>query len=664
MAGPYHETMRRLRARWAFGAKPNGPAGPRSARPARERTRALAAIRVQSMLAAVSGEGARRPGAAALTHGYDVVESRRFRRVGRNKRDPCALHRHGPFCYGRAMSIRVSCLLGLLATCSLSTAPARADNSPENALKRFKDYVLPKVSFACGVGFSAEYDGDSLRKHDDYIAHDQTSGDRECNEPFRYLWFVCQTDAGKAAVKRAGVTGVSCKGTGAKQSNITLQGGKLVVERAATQLEDKAYVRLRKRFEELLKVQVTFSKDSGPDPYADQTFSDLTGKPNPSLSTSDYCMVNGERLELMPLFKLERTRDGQIKCWKAGQVIIDLTVKNGAKTGLVTEEPRANEVVTTHYKAGKRDGDERRVRGGKLVSLTHYEDGSRVWWQESSDSGAKLIRYVHQFPDGQASLSMTADGKVYELECTPSARTDKQLQQACGFGAPRTTRIYDGTNEVNRVETWRDGRMVERRGGDSAYADRSEVAFKNGKKHGRERLQREDGTLEADIEWYEGVKHGKELHYDETGKKIVRETSWRGGEPVSVSEYYLNGNRKSLEQYDGERGLREQTYWDNGKLRTDASLVACDDDTYHRVRGYCEQGVMRSYYEDGTKSEETQYQNGKRHGARNAFWPNGKPSAQELYANDTLQKAKRWAEDGKLVLDEEYEADGSRKLRR
>jgi antitoxin component YwqK of YwqJK toxin-antitoxin module len=36
----------------------------------------------------------------------------------------------------------------------------------------------------------------------------------------------------------------------------------------------------------------------------------------------------------------------------------------------------------------------------------------------------------------------------------------------------------------------------------------------------------------------------------------------------------------------------------------------------------------------------------------------------ESHTDDRLTKAKRWDENGKLVADEEFEADGSRKLKR
>ena len=550
----------------------------------------------------------------------------------------------------------------LLALCLLLSpivvARARADNSPERALRNFKAHVLPKISYACAVDFTAEYDGDSLRKHDEYIAHDQTSGDDECNEPFRYLWFVCQTAPGIHAVKKSGVKGVLCKGTSAAHSTLNLSDGVLVVERAAK--EDKPYERLRKRFEELLKVQVVFTGRSGPNPRHDQIFSDLTGQPNPSLSKTDYCVVNNERLELQPLFKLERTRDGQIKCWKGGELITNMTVKDGRKTGLVTQEQGSSGSEISHYKDGRLHGERRQMRAGKLVYLASYENGQRVWWQEIASNG--LVSYTHQYTDGQASVSMHDDGKVYSLSCTPSARDDKTLRVVCGFGAPRTTRIYDGTNKVSRIETWHNGELVERKAGDSDYADRSEVAFKAGKKHGRERLTRADGTAESDIEWSHGVKEGREIHYDETGKKKVTEIVWKAGDRQSTTEFYLNGQRRSYRQVDGDRGV-DQSFWDDGKLQSDAKLVACDRGVYQPIRGYCEQGVKSSFYEDGTKAEETQYSKGKRHGESRTFRPDGKPLAVEHYADDVLQKAKRWDESGKLVVDEEYEADGSRKSR-
>ena len=63
--------------------------------------------------------------------------------------------------------------------------------------------MLPKVVAACGLPLTFAIDGESLRKNNKDIGHDQTDGANECNEPLRLLWYACKTDAGKAAVKAA-----------------------------------------------------------------------------------------------------------------------------------------------------------------------------------------------------------------------------------------------------------------------------------------------------------------------------------------------------------------------------------------------------------------------------------------------------------------------------
>jgi len=62
--------------------------------------------------------------------------------------------------------MRYSCIFVLCLLLSPIAAPrVRADNSPERALRDFKTYVLPKISYACASDFSAEYDGESAIEH-------------------------------------------------------------------------------------------------------------------------------------------------------------------------------------------------------------------------------------------------------------------------------------------------------------------------------------------------------------------------------------------------------------------------------------------------------------------------------------------------------------------
>ena len=55
---------------------------------------------------------------------------------------------------------------------------------------------------------------------------------------------------------------------------------------------------------------------------------------------------------------------------------------------------------------------------------------------------------------------------------------------------------------------------------------------------------------------------------------------------------------------------------------------------------------------------------GKRHGPSLGWWENGRPETVAAYADDKMTEAKAWDRDGKLVVDDQCEADGSRKIKR
>jgi antitoxin component YwqK of YwqJK toxin-antitoxin module len=48
---------------------------------------------------------------------------------------------------------------------------------------------------------------------------------------------------------------------------------------------------------------------------------------------------------------------------------------------------------------------------------------------------------------------------------------------------------------------------------------------------------------------------------------------------------------------------------------------------------------------------------------RKTWWEKGKPASIEEWAEGRPTKAKRWDKDGKLISDDEFEADGSRKVK-
>jgi antitoxin component YwqK of YwqJK toxin-antitoxin module len=534
---------------------------------------------------------------------------------------------------------------------------ALAGNEPEKRQRRVSADILPKLAHACGVPLAMTYDAASLRAHNKDIAYDQTDGANQCEEPLRYLWAACQTDAGKAAVKAARISHIVCKGVPGATGSLTLANGTLTVGRAFE--EPKPYLRSRKQFESLLNISIKLASD---DPYPDQTWRALASQPNPVTSTTTYCLVNGGKVAFNenvhdPFFR--RKQDAKVKCWKDGEIVIDLDLRQGRKTGFATTfDGKSSRRVA--YRDDKRHGEEKRVENGKTASLTWFEAGERVWTKEL-DANGRLKSYSRKFADGSGELAVKEDGRVTRLACVPAAKDDQELRRPCGFDGAVTTSIYDGTGKVARVETWKDGVIQKQGAGTSDYGSRSEVAFKDGKKHGEERVFAKDGRLAAIVTWNRGVKDGKELEYADDGKRIVKETLWQAGVMKELTELYLNGNPKLKEIYESPKRKLMKEFWDTGKVSREGAMVACDARSW---RPWCEDGVHRSYFENGARRSEISYRMGLRHGPSLGWWENGRPETVAAYADDKLTEAKAWDRDGKLVVDDQFEADGSRKVRR
>jgi len=134
---------------------------------------------------------------------------------------------------------------------------------------------------------------------------------------------------------------------------------------------------------------------------------------------------------------------------------------------------------------------------------------------------------------------------------------------------------------------------------------------------------------------------------------------------TQVTELYLNGNPSLKETYANPKKKQVQAYWDTGKVRQEGAFLVCESTSYgYSYRDWCEDGVHKSYFESGAREAEVTFRLGKRQGPSQSWWENGKPESVEAYADDKLTRAKRWDKDGKLLSDDEFEADGSRKLKR
>lgn len=544
---------------------------------------------------------------------------------------------------------------------TILNAPVRAGDEPEKAARVAQEDVVPKVAAICGSALGIAYDGASLRKLNKDVGYDQTDGALECNEPLRLLWYACGVPAGKAAVKVAGIKQILCKGVPDTTGSLALAAGTLTVGRAYD--ERKPYLRVRKQLEAILKTAIPVAIS---DPYGDQAWNDLRNQANPVTSTVTYCLRDGEKVAFDdhlydPLVR--RKASGQVRCWRDGAMVIDLKIDEGRLNGLLTEKTLKGR-RSLRYRDHKRQGEARTYEGERLVTHALYEAGEEVWSKELHPSGG-LARYSRASAAGLLGLAKDESGRVWSLTCGPAARHDPILHVPCGFDGAATTSIYDGTGKVSEVVTYERGLLSKQGAGNSDYAQRSEVALVAGKKHGAETIRRKDGTLESSIPWVNGVKDGTEVTYAADGKRVVHEIIWSAGAPRRSTEWYLNGNRKTEEIHRSAEEKRVVHFWDTGKVAAEGDYVLCGRrDFGFDYRAYCENGLHRWFYEDGKPEAEGSFQRGKRHGPAKTWWASGKPASDEQWAEDRPVRAKSWDRDGKLIADDEFEADGSRKVRR
>ena len=300
--------------------------------------------------------------------------------------------------------------------------------------------IVSKVNVECDTHIVFERDPASLRATDLLVARDQTDGYLECNEPLRLVWYACKTPRGKAAVKTAKIAKVQCGGVTGPRGALKVDHGVISVERAAD--EANAFLRSRKQFETALGIPLAMSVAN---PYEDLEWHDLQFKPNPVTSKADYCMVNGKKEEFSfsaydPIER--RKEDGTVKCWKSGEVVVDLSFAKGRKTGAMMEVA-SNGAGSYNFRDGEKHGLQRFVEKGTNEQwVDSYNKGKQEWHKELHADGS-LKLYWRGTGEARAHIDIMKDGqRVSDLRCTPAMKDDEVMKPWCGFDGAKTVQIF------------------------------------------------------------------------------------------------------------------------------------------------------------------------------------------------------------------------------
>ena len=81
-------------------------------------------------------------------------------------------------------------------------------------------------------------------------------------------------------------------------------------------------------------------------------------------------------------------------------------------------------------------------------------------------------------------------------------------------------------------------------------------------------------------------------------------------------------------------------------------------------RAWCEDGTSRRWFENGTLAEESRWSLGVQEGVTRRWFPSGTQQLEERWDKGLRRARREWDEKGTLLADDEFEDDGSRKLRR
>jgi uncharacterized protein len=309
---------------------------------------------------------------------------------------------------------------------------------------------------------------------------------------------------------------------------------------------------------------------------------------------------------------------------------------------------------------GTLDGDGRRhglferfFENGSPEESQAWVHGQREGLSKEWHRNGKLRREQAFKNDQEHGLgrSFHETGQLAEVTCFQNGESQRGTGVCTGKtgtevvtrfspdGKPvETTVVRDGKRN-GEYQVFRDGQLTLSQSWVDDRLDGLEKRFKT-------------GTLQQQISWKAGKRHGPETVWFDDGK-VSEERLWKDGVQTSLTTYWMNAKKKHAELLEGAL-WRMSDWYDNGQLSSEAFVA----DGYGRRR----EGVSKTWAENGTLLTESTFKGGQRHGpTRRFFDQTGKLESEETWVVDVRVSLKVWDEQGVLTKDVGLNPDGSRK---
>lgn len=326
-------------------------------------------------------------------------------------------------------------------------------------------------------------------------------------------------------------------------------------------------------------------------------------------------------------------------------------------------------------------------RKGDLACEIPFNHGEatgilRKFYPDGSLESAYLVERAKEADKG--GVSFDKSGNLLGLSCASQSVHPKDAEWCGRNGKAATVEIPGPKGAVINL-THRDGKLVqmERTEKDGR---RSVAAYPEPGNNKRFDLKEyfANGTLNRSLSKNDGRTVGAYALYAESGALLDQVRFNDDERPLEHKSYYLNGTLKShavrVENQNApvaaESGVKKKRRWsdegdlftlkryyDNGTLKHEGVYSKAhegrngDRPVWEFSRAH---GKVRDYNEDGSLAFEGNYDNGRAEGLQLHIDDKG-VKTEEFYRKGMLVSRKRFNAGGKLLLEEEYFEDGSRK---
>lgn len=345
---------------------------------------------------------------------------------------------------------------------------------------------------------------------------------------------------------------------------------------------------------------------------------------------------------------------GNVRCYDSDTQAEtrSMTFLNGKLTGREKRTWNNGESMEQEYRDGKRNGEYRRFKDGKLTEVSHYVDDRELGEALRYSPGGKLIRKLDRREPDSASTwqNFDEDGRLAEAGCGLQVSREAGLGE-CKWPGRSPLVFFHPNGQKRAVIELRDGL---RHGLTTTFTrdgvKSGEARYAKGLRDGLF-VELEDGKPRRSVQFVAGEKAGEETDFfaDGTRKKV---TLWKDGEQAKLTEFFQNGAKKFERVRDGEQVV-ESRFDDDGRL---------EDRT--QLQGRRRHGPHEQFLPDGGLTLREVYADGELQGRRQAWFDDGRPEEDSQWERGKLTARKRWGSDGGLTEDEAFYEDGSRKKKK